>query len=89
MTFDDVLSAIIVLLFGAMFYLAGKGDVLNLIPLILIDKAKSLTETPIETVVRCKDCTVPHDAVSGCPLLNGLVTDPEFFCANGVREGGK
>ena len=37
-------------------------------------------------VVRCRDCTVERDVHGGCPLLKGLVTPPDFFCANGNRE---
>ena len=37
-------------------------------------------------VVRCRDCAVPHNRWLGCPMLNGLVTDPDFFCANGERK---
>ena len=34
-------------------------------------------------VVRCKDCAVPHNKYTGCPMLKGLVTPPDFYCAAG------
>lgn len=37
-------------------------------------------------VVRCKDCTVPHNKWTGCPNLNGMIPPPEFFCARGERK---
>ena len=37
-------------------------------------------------VVRCKDCTVPHNSWTGCPKLNGLVPPPDFYCAYGERK---
>ena len=39
-------------------------------------------------VVRCKDCTVPHNKYTGCPELNGLVTPPDFYCPFGERKDG-
>ena len=40
-------------------------------------------------VVRCKDCTVPHNKYTGCPELNGLVTPPDFYCPFGERKKGE
>ena len=40
-------------------------------------------------VVRCKHCAVERDSHGGCPLLNGLVTPPDFYCANGIKGGTK
>lgn len=37
-------------------------------------------------VVRCKDCSVPHDEFVGCPKLLGLVTPPWFYCPYGERK---
>ena len=39
-------------------------------------------------VVRCKDCAVPHNKYTGCPMLNGLVTPPDFYCPFGERKDG-
>ena len=39
-------------------------------------------------VVRCKDCTVPHNKYTGCPKLNGLVTPPDFYYPFGERKDG-
>ena len=37
-------------------------------------------------VVRCVECTVPHNRLTGCPKLNGLVTPPDFYCPYGERK---
>lgn len=39
-------------------------------------------------VVRCRDCEVPHNKYTGCPMLNGLVTPPDFYCPFGKRKDG-
>ena len=38
------------------------------------------------SIVRCRDCAVPHNRYTGCPKLNGLVTPSDFFCAFGRTE---
>ena len=52
--------------------------------------SKSLVETAeaadVIQVVRCKDCAVPHNRWTGCPILNGLVTPPDFYCSYGERQ---
>ena len=40
-------------------------------------------------VVRCKDCTVPHNKYTGCAKLIGLVTPPDFFCPFGEQKKGE
>lgn len=37
-------------------------------------------------IVRCKDCSVPHNKYTGCPKLNGLMTSPDFYCGWGVPK---
>ena len=39
-------------------------------------------------VVHCRDCEVPHNKYTGCPMLNGLVTPPDFYCPFGERNDG-
>lgn len=39
-------------------------------------------------VVRCKDCAVPHNHLTGCPWMSGRVTPPDFFCGFGERKDG-
>lgn len=50
-----------------------------------IDRAPTIDAVP---VVRCKDCAVPHNKYTGCPMLNGLVTPPDFYCPFGERKDG-
>ena len=40
-------------------------------------------------VVRCLNCSVPHNKYTGCPELNGLVTPPDFFCPFGEQKKGE
>ena len=55
-----------------------------------LEYSKSLVETAesadVREVVRCKDCTVPHNRWTGCPKLNGLVISPDFYCSYGERR---
>ena len=52
------------------------------------DMKQAFLELPaadVVQVVRCKDCVVPHNQWTGCPILNGLVTSPDFYCSYGER----
>lgn len=55
-----------------------------------LEYSKSLVETAetadVVQVVRCKNCVVPHNRWTGCPILNGLVTSPDFYCSYGERR---
>lgn len=44
MEFEIVTYCVLVLGYGAICYIAGKGDILNLIPLMLLEKAKEIEE---------------------------------------------
>ena len=45
-------------------------------------------EPPKETqTVSCASCAVPHNKYTGCPKLGGLVTTPDFFCAEYEQKG--
>ena len=47
---------------------------------------KSQPTADVVQVVRCKDCAVPHNRWTGCPILNGLITSPDFYCSYGERK---
>ena len=55
-----------------------------------LEYSKSLVETAetadVVQIVRCKDCVVPHNQWTGCPILNGIVTSPDFYCSYGERR---
>ena len=55
-----------------------------------LEYSKSLVETAetadVVRIVRCKDCAVPHNRWTGCPILNGLVTSSDFYCSYGERR---
>lgn len=42
--FELIAYCILVLGYGAICYIAGKGDILNLLPLMLLEKAKEIEE---------------------------------------------
>ena len=42
--FEQIICAMLIVVYGVVFYLAGKGDLLTLIPKMLLDKAKELEE---------------------------------------------
>lgn len=45
MTAVEMLAYIVLVVgYGALCYIAGKGDLLNLIPLMLLEKAKDIEE---------------------------------------------
>ena len=57
----------------------------------LVDVVEFLNDMPTVDavpVVRCRDCAVPHNKYTGCPMLNGLVTPPDFYCPFGERKDG-
>lgn len=50
-------------------------------------RVENFWPTDAVSVVRCKDCAVPHDKYTGCPELNGLIPQPDFYCAAGKLMG--
>ena len=55
---------------------------------VLVSDIKNAPTIDAVPVVRCKDCAVPHNKYTGCPMLNGLVTPPNFYCPFGERKDG-
>lgn len=55
---------------------------------VLASDIKNAPTVDAVPVVRCKDCAVPHNKYTGCPMLNGLVTPPDFYCPFGERKEG-
>ena len=56
---------------------------------VLASDIKNAPTVDAVPVVRCKDCAVPHNKYTGCPMLNGLVTLPDFYCPFGERKENK
>ena len=54
----------------------------------LIKLVKKIESGQMVEVVRCRDCEVPHNKYTGCPMLNGLVTPHDFYCPFGERKDG-
>lgn len=59
--FEMVAYIILVLCYGGICYTAGKGDLLNLIPEMLLEKAKEIGKEQ----VWCSECA--YHAEGGCP----------------------
>lgn len=55
---------------------------------VLVSDIMNASPVDAVEVVRCKDCAVPHNKYTGCPMLNGLVTPPDFYCSYGERKEG-
>ena len=55
---------------------------------VLVSDIMNASPVDAVPVVRCKDCAVPHNKYTGCPMLNGLVTPPDFYCPFGERKEG-
>ena len=55
---------------------------------VLASDIKNAPTVDAVPVVRCKDCAVQHNKYTGCPMLNGLVTPPDFYCPFGERKDG-
>lgn len=43
--FETIAYCILILAYGAVCYMSGKGDLLNLIPKMLLQKAKEIEES--------------------------------------------
>ena len=58
-------------------------------PVFLVDhtlrEIRNFPTADVVEVVRCKDCSVPHNKWTGCPNLNGLIPPPDFYCAKGEK----
>ena len=52
----------------------------------LMDCVRDTPTADVVRVVRCNNCAVPHNRWTGCPKLNGLVTDPDFYCIYAERK---
>ena len=55
---------------------------------VLVSDIMNASPVDAVPVVRCRDCAVPHNKYTGCPMLNGLVTPPDFYCPFGERKDG-
>lgn len=52
----------------------------------IVSFLESQPTADVVEVVRCNNCSVPHNRWTGCPKLNGLVTAPNFYCSYGERR---
>jgi hypothetical protein len=51
----------------------------------IVDAQPTVDAVP---VVRCRECSVPHNRWTGCPKLGGLIPPDDFYCAFGERKDG-
>lgn len=54
-----------------------------------ISYVQYLQSRKTDSVVRCKDCAVPHNRWTGCPKMNGTIMPPDGFCSFGERRDDK
>lgn len=80
---EDILTAILIIVFAVVVYVAGKGNLIELIPLMLLEKAEELKEigcwteeclrvpgdeTAIRSVYICSECCkFNQDKTDFCP----------------------
>ena len=94
--FETLLMCFLIPCFAAVFYVSGKGDILNLIVLMLQEKTKELEDeaqkAETEEVVRCKNCKKRYDT-NECPMCVRVYgeqhdfTHDEGYCDRGERIG--
>ena len=53
---------------------------------VRVTNIMNIPAADVVKVIRCKDCTVPHNRWLGCPNLNGLIPPPDFYCAKGKGD---
>jgi hypothetical protein len=49
---------------------------------------RELPVEDVEPVVRCRNCAVPHNRRTGCPVLGGKIPPDTWYCASGKRKDG-
>ena len=49
---------------------------------------KELETQDMEPVVRCRNCAVPHNRRTGCPMLGGKIMPDTWYCAGGLEKDG-
>lgn len=49
---------------------------------------KKLETVDAAPVVRCRNCAVPHNRRTGCPVLGGKIPPDTWYCASGKRKDG-
>ena len=73
---------------------AGRGVAVDLVYSLIIEGVRQLPTLCLDEllltdsvhVVRCKDCSVPHNKWTGCPKMNGTIMPPDGFCSYGERR---
>ena len=57
-----------------------------LIPVFRVKQWAEHYAANVVEVVRCRDCIFRSNEWTGCPKLNGTITDDEFFCKCGEKR---
>ena len=99
--FETLLMCFLIPCFAAVFYVSGKGDILNLIVLMLQEKQKEIEEILKEDgedeapkveaveVVRCKKCRKRYDP-NECPMCILVYGEQhDFTHAEGYCDRGE
>lgn len=91
---DDIITGIILILFAAVIYVAGKGRFLELIPMILNEKLKDLSDDGIwlqdGDYITCSKCEKVWNIIDNdtetfdyCPGCGSKMRDEERGHTNG------
>lgn len=83
--FEIVAAAMLIFAYGATCYLCGKGDLLNLVPLMLQEWTERLKAK--NEIVHCMDCDWYKLDCESCGFWpDEGYRDPEHFCGEGKRR---
>lgn len=91
---DDILTGILLIFFASVIYVAGKGRLLELIPLVLIEKIYELTEDGIWVqngdYITCSKCEKVWNIIDNdtetfdyCPGCGSKMRDEERWHTDG------
>lgn len=50
------------------------------------DEAETCLRCNMQEVVHCKDCNYRHDSINCRMCSEGMNTDDDWFCADGVKK---
>lgn len=91
--FEQVLLGFLILVFGVIFYLAGKADFFTLVPKIFLDRLEELNKkhgTWIEKTMPLQWCDDDVDMVYKCSVCEAITPFTTNYCHNcGAKMDGK
>ena len=52
----------------------------------IVSRLNAIHAADVRPVVLCRNCIFRSNEWTGCPKLNGTITDDEFFCVAGKKR---